>query len=655
MYLRDSQGRLRWFPPAAQGLDPFADPGGQSYAMQCAMMRQQMQQEEWMRFHAPPTGDQVHFQTKAPIEYVISRPPVSMGHRTSMRGDPSVRPFHNGNHSPVFGSGPSPRAQFELPGPSPRVAHQETRNPAPAPSLSRNDRSIPQQQKIDVPVAPSVSCMSTLFGAQVKQQHQNDSRTMLCYQADRPSTPELDIKLPSHYNLNRFVRDETNSPVVPTSETTRLSNPLQIFQCNGVRGPPKKFDYSFKPALPRCHGNLDVFYDALQEETPVADPPVEEDVLSVHDSFDEKTFLMDVDIVTPSTQRKKKGAWKDKIAGGKTCKEKNTTDQNSPEPIVEDKVVPQHKEALEATIEECRGPVNSRDSIEAARESPPTKNVVINLKVQRQPVLAVPEPARKVLDESDILSEDSKDAMYASVTNRKKSDPVKLFQQHSGHAAIISATDIIQKIASRDIVPSPMTILENGEINTTPEQEYMEQESAFIQERKPPRKQRSRHPKTRSKSKSTRGKSCMKVRDTKLSATDQAALAQSIREICLKATPELNGEDYPSFDEPKPKDMQGSKTQPGRDSPDSEAFDSSGGENKQQVGNEEKKKKRRSKKEKSRRSSSVKPSSTKKEVNDNNSVMNSGVYHFGPDDTFHERVQFFPAGGKAWQTLEQHV
>jgi hypothetical protein len=618
MYLRDSKGRLKWFPPASQGLDPFADPGGPSYAMQYAMIRQQMQQEEWMRFHAPPTGDQVHFQTKAPAEYVAVRPPVSMGQRISIGHNPTGRSFNEGNYLP-FGSGPAPRPHLELPHPSPRLAAHVIRNPTPTPPMPRNVRSAPTPNEEDFPPDGNVSCMNTLFGAQVKQHHRSVSGTMLCNQAYPLSTPELDIKLPSHYHMARLMPDETNNTAVPipestkpsNPESTKPSNPMQLFLCNGVRGPPKKFDYSFKPAMPQCHGNSDVFYDALQEETLGTGPPVEQDVLSVHDSFDDKTFLMDVDIVTSQPQRKKKGQWRENIARGKSRKD---------------------KKALESTIEECRPPVESMDSIEAARKSP-NENLVVNLTVQRQPIPYVHEPPPKVVEELDILSEDSKDAMYASVTNRKKPSPINVFHQFSDPTgAFISPTDIIQKIASEDIFPSPVRVLEN-KVYMTPNQEYpIEPKSVSFPEKEPHWKSRSRRPKTGSKSKSRRGKSSKKVRDAELSAKDQAALAQSIREICLRATPELNGEDYPSFDEPK--DGQGSDIRPGRDSPDSETS-GSGGENKQHVANEEEKRERRSKKEKLKRSAAVKPLIWKesKDVKHRSALQNRDR----PDDVSNQR------------------
>jgi hypothetical protein len=99
--------------------------------------------------------------------------------------------------------------------------------------------------------------------------------------------------------------------------------------------------------------------------------------------------------------------------------------------------------------------------------------------------------------------------------------------------------------------------------------------------------------------------------DHGFTAQDQALLVQSIREICLRATPELD-EEYPSFDEPKPKDEGKSKSRrkskpEGRtSSPElSEVSGCSNGENEQQTANKDKKKKskkdKKSKKEKEER------------------------------------------------------
>lgn len=649
MYLRDSQGRLRWFPPAAQGLDPFADPGGPSYAFQYAMIRQQLQQEEWMRFNAPPVGDQVHFETEVTptTEYVAApaRPLVSMGHMVAAGNDPRL--LNNGNYQ-AFGPGlgPTPRPHFELPVPSPRAAAFVGRNPAPPPSplSSWADRSAPKKAKKAVlpAAATNVSCMNTLFGAQVSQQHPNVSGIMACNQVD-PTNLDFDIKLPSHYNMDRFVEAIAAKSPTNSSNSTKLSNPMQVFHCNGVRGPPKKFDYSFKPKLPECHVNTDIFYDAVQEENPGSDPSAGADILSVHESFDEKTFLMDIDVVTPPPQRKRKGTTKKKIARRKT-----------PQPILEENEVPRPKNVFKPTNEEYRDLVESRDSIEATREpaSPPKQQTT--LKVPRQPV-EVTREAPRVVEEPEIESEDSKDAMYESVTNRKKPDPINVPQLYTGPAAIISPKDVVQKIASRDIIPSPETVPDSSETKTTPQPEPgLESEVVPLRARarKPSSRSRSCQPKTRSKSKSKRSESVQRETKAELTATDQAALAKSIREICLKATPELNGEEYPSFDEqPKddPKDLR-----PGRDSPASETS-GSGGENKQQVANKEEKKKRRSKTEKAKRSSSVRPSSRKEKVKETQSGSvsllqdNDATRH-----VFSERMQRLRGECKAWHVVEQY-
>jgi hypothetical protein len=675
MYLRDSQGRLRWFPPAAQGLDPFADPGDQTYAMHHAMIRQQMQQEEWMRFNAPPAGDQMHFDAgAAPTEFApaASRHPVSMGTMISMGNDP--RFFNNGLYPPNGpGAMPFPRQQFQLPSPSPRGETGAFAGGPLAPdqmplSPRKNNRTPPSKSKMAVlPSDTNVSCMNTLFGSQVKPQYPNVSGIMACNQVDPPFNPEVDFKLPPHFNMDRFASGASKKTPENTTGMSKLSNPMQVFHCNGVRGPPKKFDYSFKPKLPECHANRDIFYDALEEESPGSDPPAPEDILSVHDSFDEKTFLMDVESPAPLPPRKKKSTPRKKVTRRKTRKSKDPKENLSPEPIMEEREPKSLKVGVDP-MQESREPESlpSRDSIEQNRDlldSPQKttkvvaldtqKTPVVALKVHKQPVCAIRQAPEVVPPE--IESEDSKDAMYASVTNRKKPDPVHVPHQYTGPAAIISPKDIVQKIASRDFVPSPETVPANQSRDPPAEEAHVGKmaQEAPVEERKPPSRSRSCRPKSRSKSKTRRSKSAKKIRVTELTFTDQVALAQSIRQICLEATPELNGDEYPSFDEPKPKDGE-QEGQPGRDSPATESTGSSGGENKQQAANKEEKKKRRSKKEKSKRSSSVRRSTSTKKEKSTQPNSNGGILRNAEERVFSERMQRLRGECKAWLPTEPY-
>ncbi|KAG7353824.1 hypothetical protein IV203_003179 [Nitzschia inconspicua] len=661
MYLRDSQGRLRWFPPASQGLDPFADPGGHSYAYQQALIRQQLQHEEWMRFNAPPVGDRVHFDAGVPTGPRL--PPMSMGHMISMQHEPG---FFQTSQPPAFGLGaiPSPRANLDHLTPSPRAAVALAGGSPAQVKLPLSPRKIAQVSSSKtmnpvLPAAPNVSCMDTLFGSQVQHQYPNVSGIVACNQFDPPSDQGFDIKLPSHYNIDRFVdaarkiSDESSSP-------RKLPNPMQIFQCNGIRGPPKKFDYSFKPKLPECHANTDIFYDALEEESPVSDPPVPEDILSVHDSFDDQTFLMDV-VDKGAVQlppRKKKSTPRKKVARKKTRQGEEPQEKKSPLRTVEETRKATSFEPFMEPREPEQSP--SRDSIEQNREltDSPIKNMLnTSLKIQSQPPVAPLQAIPKEILEPDIESEDSKDAMYASVTHRRNPDPFNVSQYYSGTLGIVSPMVAVQKIASREIVPSPETTPPVVASRDPPVAESLLQ--PMIPEQPPneggksPSRSRSCKPKSRSKSKPRRSTSEKPSHHIDFNATDQAALAQSIREICLKATPELNGEDYPSFDEPKPKDGKLAACA-ARDSPDSETTGSSGAENEQQVANEKRRKKRRNKTEKSKRSSSVRPSSSRKEKPQSLLPNGNGITNNRKVQVFSERLQRLKGECKAWLPTEQN-
>lgn len=621
-----------------------------------------MQQDEWMRFNAPPVGDHIQFDTAAPTPYATGvpptgplPPPMSMGHMISMQNDP--RFFNNGRSPVVFGQGmaPSHRAHFDVPAPSPRAAVAfggRTVAPPPTPlSPRQSDRAALSKPKAAIPATTNISCMNTLFGGQVQPQNSNFSGSMACNEVDPPTNPDFDIKLPSRYTMDHFaVGVATKKPVDPSNGTSKFSNPMQIFHCNGVRGPPKKFDYSLKPKLPECHVNNDVFYDAVEEENldGTNSPGSPEEVLSLHDSFDDKTYLMDV--VDPSSAvlppRKKKSTPKTKVTRKKTKSKKAQENTFLPETILEERE-PQTTSFSQYFESRDPEPITSRDSIETFRnmtDSPVMKEPVAPHKVQKKlDVIPFPALLEEML-EPEIESEDSKDAMYASVTHRRKPEPINISQQRNVPAGIRSPTDVVQKIGSRIIIPSPETIPPYEEVMDSP----VVKASARATAPRETTRSRSSKPSSRSKSKSRRSKSVVKrTKDINFTATDQAALAESIRQICLEATPELNKEEFPSFDEPT------SREQPGRDSPASQTTTSSGGENQQEEANKEKKKKKKSKKEKSKHSSSVKRSSSRK-PKVTQPFDFKGDMQQNEDPVFSKRLQRLQRECKAWHVAEQY-
>jgi hypothetical protein len=63
MYIRDAQGQLRYIPPQGveRGVAPVAPQMAHRQAIQ-HHLRNQIQQEEWDRFNAPPPEDNLYYQ-----------------------------------------------------------------------------------------------------------------------------------------------------------------------------------------------------------------------------------------------------------------------------------------------------------------------------------------------------------------------------------------------------------------------------------------------------------------------------------------------------------------------------------------------------------------------------------------------------------------
>jgi hypothetical protein len=71
----------------------------------------------------------------------------------------------------------------------------------------------------------------------------------------------------------------------------RFSNPMQIFHCNGVRGVGQRFDYSEKKTSKSGSHRRSSGRKKKNEHLP---PPMDE--ISIHDSFDDQTFVLDSDV-----------------------------------------------------------------------------------------------------------------------------------------------------------------------------------------------------------------------------------------------------------------------------------------------------------------------------------------------------------------------
>ncbi|KAL3914798.1 MAG: hypothetical protein SGILL_005950 [Bacillariaceae sp.] len=603
MYLRDAQGNLRYFPPQAQGFDPFMDNRGPVQAMPQMMIRQHMQQDEWTRFNAPPPNESMHYQAEQRQHNMAPSPraaPMSMGHMIAMQGDP--RFFNQGMRAP-------PPPVMVEPGCFP--AH------VPSPMNSPNGRSQSRMQEYE---AAQPGCMDTLFGSQVK----SDKKA-----SDPPTDTAFGIKLPSHYS--KFMASEgTKNKEKPSP----MGNAMQVFHCNGVRGPGK---FTFQPKMPQCHGGA-TFGKAASKTTSNGDPPVDD--ISVHDSFDDKTFIMDMDVVAVPPH-KKKGRRK------KTSRQKSMSkikEEVKPKDSLEE--IREQNSAYESAEEGFAPAVQELVQPKATSESEDSKNItyeeVVATKTRRSkkqrdtvsagPVISIASHSPETVPSDNAVDSELEEASILPGAVQKVNDQVAMERQQAQMEALAALQAAQQQHLSR---VSPETVAgmsmagvsvggyvemerQKAQREALAALQALQQAQALQQEQQdalmaaygpPPRtKSRSRKPKSQTHSQLVRAAG--PSGNNGFTAQDQALLVQNIRDICLRATPELDAR-YPSFDEPEPKD--GAPTKPKSkskkkredrtSSPElSEVSGTSNGENKQSAANKsaankEKKKKKKSKKE----------------------------------------------------------
>lgn len=273
MYIRDAQGRLRWIPPQTYG-DPQMMPApmmmvpGPLRQQQQQSMRQHVQ-DEWARFHAPPTADHMHyvreeqfFSRVAPTSAPNMMPPVGhMPMYSSMNRMQMHQHIHHQQQMNRYNPEPPiPRVITPVnydrdDGPPSGVAL----SPSMLSSEESRSRSVSRHHSdFEEVAAPNVNCMNTLFGSQVKPPTKESMVSRMgaisCHQVN-PSTTELElnIKLPNYYtehlnstgkNVAMEAKSVEASQDKPSSMKSLVSNPMQAFHCNGIRGPGKKFDYS---------------------------------------------------------------------------------------------------------------------------------------------------------------------------------------------------------------------------------------------------------------------------------------------------------------------------------------------------------------------------------------------------------------------------
>ncbi|KAL3908223.1 MAG: hypothetical protein SGILL_008562 [Bacillariaceae sp.] len=567
-------------------------PGGrQGNTMQMAMpphaahqVRQNMQREEFDRFNAPPPGQynqQQQQQQYIPPMQQQSMAPMSMGHMIAMQQ------LQGGAADPRFLGGRVINRSTP-----PMMIHPGNGRPGSVTSSLGSPR-----HNMEV-AAAQPSCMNTLFGGQVKSGKKKKTSMSdairACNQVDPPTADaDFEIKLPSHYN-NINVSRQFVPPTPPpqqqqpkmkmepsasaaatatstpssTTTTSRFGNAMQAFQCNGVRGPGHKFDYKVNAASAGIAAN--------------------EDSISDHDSFDDKTFIMDMDDVTPapaskkkiSHSRKKKAASspaafsKSKAPLGEIQEKNSDKDYESAEESFEPAQQHHHVASLEssedskdATYSEVASKprrskkqreVSAGPMIEVATppETPPTPEVAPIPEVQQRRAAASPSPLM----------------MF----------PTGRFVRHA-------APSMLMNLQQQPSYSSAMNAFQQGGEMDPSDEAVADMEARGMESS---RQRSSRQSRKNSKTKPTI------TMQPEFSAQEQAQLVQNIRDICIRATPELNGEQFPSFDENslKPKHHPDGRTV----SPELSEF-SSGGENKQRLANnKDKKKKKKSSKTKAK-------------------------------------------------------
>eukprot|EP00532_Pseudo-nitzschia_australis_P011932 CAMPEP_0168214210 /NCGR_PEP_ID=MMETSP0140_2-20121125/5227_1 /TAXON_ID=44445 /ORGANISM="Pseudo-nitzschia australis, Strain 10249 10 AB" /LENGTH=705 /DNA_ID=CAMNT_0008141153 /DNA_START=41 /DNA_END=2155 /DNA_ORIENTATION=- len=240
MYIRNAQGQLMWVPPT-QEFTPATQITRKQAIQNC--IRKQLQREEWMRFNAPPPEDDLHFHDQnsyhdgSTISNNCHNNAVPVANSTLIANHGNI--LYRGQQPYNQMDPPIPRVIHSTPPttyPITSPGNVDIGSNGMAPSYRNNvyrppynDTNAVEEGLIPDPGA-YISCMSILFGSRIKSQRTNPSTRKTGFTAYDPlnistSEVEIDDDLQSH------------------SVRPRRSGKNNAFLCNGIRGPGKKFDY----------------------------------------------------------------------------------------------------------------------------------------------------------------------------------------------------------------------------------------------------------------------------------------------------------------------------------------------------------------------------------------------------------------------------
>ena len=117
--------------------------------------------------------------------------------------------------------------------------------------------------------------------------------------------PEVVTSMNSNNPMAAFQCHGGGRNVLDDNTKTTVLDP-SIFQCHGVRGPPKKFDYSCTPRVGQITNNIQRQGKGNTGHYNRNLPDLDE--MSFHDSFDEKSYVLDTNMFgPPPTLRQKVG------------------------------------------------------------------------------------------------------------------------------------------------------------------------------------------------------------------------------------------------------------------------------------------------------------------------------------------------------------
>jgi len=260
MYIRDAQGQLRWIPPQ---LVATATPIAHRQAIQ-NNLRNQIQREEWNRFNAPPPEDNIYFHD--PHQHYTGPPSLYNSNKSSIENAPMIA--NHGNllyqgHAPV--DPPIPRVIHS----TPFQRHPRSRSTPITPYLGSSEgfsktRSMEFNDMKTVEeeyhTAANIDCMNTLFGSAAIMPNNGISlaRNTGLIHCNRLniSTDEVEFDDPTPSN---FVQPEITNNI----------------QCNGIRGPGKKFNYSYDKESDHIKAHeefLHIVSETKRRKTPCATP-----------------------------------------------------------------------------------------------------------------------------------------------------------------------------------------------------------------------------------------------------------------------------------------------------------------------------------------------------------------------------------------------